>query len=1511
MIPAFLSGLSGGALAYMGNPEGGGQDPYIMLLDEVATEIMGGVHVDAAYAEVHRWGWEGTGVIVSVLDTGVDLGTDFANTHLDLRGRIYAVVDYAGNGGIDPHGHGTHVAGIIAGNGDVGTENPPFKRYGLGIARNSEIVGQNILYDPTSANTNAWHQKIFRDAYQNDATIASNSWCWASGWNCLTGYRQHSEWVDEFTRDSDDTQGGDQPLLIVFAAGNDGPGSGTTSSLSQAKNVISVAASENDRDPWGTKCDNPDELAPFSGRGPATDNRLKPDITATGTYVSSALSQAAWPDWCTGEWGAIIDGDYVFCSGTSMAAPHVSGGAALFTEYYLDRTSVYPSPALIKAALINSAKDMPTYTDPVPNFDEGWGRMDLVTMLDESIPRAYFDQDTAFDTPSQVATYDIEVLSNYDYLKITLVWTDAPGDSTKAPSLGYLENDLDLKVIDPNTGDVWIGNTFFTSRSTFLSTGWTPVNPTSNNAWENWDTDSNIYDDRNNVENVFIQSPPAGLYQVQVSARSLPQPSQDFALVILGGSERSIVSVDGGADKVAFEVVRLNLESEQATHMAFSNDGVTWSPWETYSPTKYPWFLYPGKGTKTLRAIVKGDADVGVETPQHQVYVQYWDDKVDVSQYGRGIYGALSIYGYDPRVAVDPDIPGHLYTVWWEEVIVALQQYDITLSMSLDNGVTWTPSTHVYFGTAQAKYPDIAIGGGYLHIVWQQEITPGDWEIMYSRWTLAGTPDIPPTAIAPTPGAQQHPRIAHGLAGDGFNFAVHVVYEDDSTGDLMYVRNGFNGIGGWSIPLPISTAPGIQIPSTHPAIAVSGQYVHVVFEKPVVTDLANVFYVRNTDYGRGGWDPEGGLMPGPNIQKRPDVAASDNYVHVVWDELETGSEFERIFYLRNWDNGVQAAWPTVAQLISLPKDGEPTSASISPTIDADTTSGVVAVAWQGSGEGYWELYFARHYENGEETSDWERWSRITFAGYHPRDAVVPSLALGLESPPQINLVWQDEIWNGWDISYKNDVTERGESPFYYPIEDLSVEIVLSDPGAGNLIGRTYQEDIDANPGTWEPVEPGGKEWNKHILREESVGGNAELDAIYRLSIPHAERHEDGPGTDYSFYMCADTDSTTDRFLVYWGYTDDRSDWIHWGYMFDIDDTFDCDIYDNFATNQFGHHGYLYIRIVDVNTAPGDDSQIDTLTIYSDEFHDIDGAMFLTAVLPAGHAKTDLSLIWSKSQDDPGQVDCYDIYMANGYHDSYFMRVGSVAATGTDTYQFTLRGGAIAGSPETIVEGPVAVRYPRDAYFTVVARDDEGRTAPPGIERVGKFTINLPTAWVLLSLPLTTPSTSTPEVFAPIEGHWDRVMWYDASTDTWIEYNVDKPWKRDLLNVDRTMGLWLELTSDIYGYLHTGLFTVVGDIPASTDIHLYWSGSDTWNLVGYPYLTVQYHDPFGPKNVGEALEGICYCDVETYDEGATPPNYGLLPLSDGDLMTPGLGYWIRVTCSDIWTITNTFPAEGLI
>ena len=213
----------------------------------------------------------------------------------------------------------------------------------------------------------------------------------------------------------------------------------------------------------------------------------------------------------------------------------MSGAAAVFVQFYREtHTNTTPSPALVKAALINSAVDLDdeSGTGPTPNNDEGWGRVDLTQIIGSARAVDFVDQ-SALLTNNQVFEKNILVASDNEPLVITLTYTDVPGFPGAIPAL---VNDLDLEVVAPN-GAIFRGNQFNQGESVSNATG---------------------HDSINNVEGVYISAPLAGEYVVRVRARSVVEDArvdtaftdQDFALVTSGDlapAGASLVALDRGA----------------------------------------------------------------------------------------------------------------------------------------------------------------------------------------------------------------------------------------------------------------------------------------------------------------------------------------------------------------------------------------------------------------------------------------------------------------------------------------------------------------------------------------------------------------------------------------------------------------------------------------------------------------------------------------------------------------------------------------------------------------------------------------------------------------------------------------------------------------------------------------------------------------------------------------------------------------------------------------------------
>ena len=284
-------------------------------------------------------------------------------------------------------------------------------------------------------------------------------------------------------------------MVIVFAAGNAGPGANTTGAPGTAKNVITVGASENvhshataaggnnaaGTDGCGiadTGASSLDDIIGFSSRGPTDDGRVKPDIVAPGTHVTGRRLPGPAPaangtaDACFTALGVCalpgggVAGDpdnffpagqqfYTTSSGTSHSTPAVAGGAALVRQYFINQGAAPPSPAMTKAFLMNSARYLTGAgaNDTLPSNSQGMGLMDLGRAFDGT-PRILRDQVDLFTATGQSLTFTGTISDASKPFRVTLAWTDAPGTTVG----NAFNNDLDLTVVVG--GNTYRGNVF-------------------------------------------------------------------------------------------------------------------------------------------------------------------------------------------------------------------------------------------------------------------------------------------------------------------------------------------------------------------------------------------------------------------------------------------------------------------------------------------------------------------------------------------------------------------------------------------------------------------------------------------------------------------------------------------------------------------------------------------------------------------------------------------------------------------------------------------------------------------------------------------------------------------------------------------------------------------------------------------------------------------------------------------------------------------------------------------
>jgi subtilisin family serine protease len=511
-----------------------------MPRDEMSDQIVATLGTPKGTAQpgyqesLQRYGVTGDGVTVAHVDSGVD------GTHPDLLRRIRGCKDYVAAGALcvgtgipgsndmifgqsDTLGHGTHTAGIIAATGTVpGTDASGF-RYGQGVAPGAKLYVQNFvaLVAPFGPTGPGQYMALNRDSVLGGATVSANSWGPAG---TPQGYDADTREFDLAPRDADLETPQHEPLDFVLSIMNGSGGTSTQGSPDEGKNLLRVGGTKNLR----VANSSADELCTCSAHGPDLDGRRLVDVVAPGQSVISTKSSAAVPIIC-GTPPADPDGVlYASCTGTSMASPHVSGASALFIEHYRDSFDATPSPALIRGAMVNGAVDLVGGKDAdggtlghIPDDKQGWGRLNLDNVL-AGAEKSYLDQTVLLGEAGETFTATVEPVDPAQPVKVTLVWTDAPGHGLGGAMPAWV-NDLDLMVTDGTT--TYLGNSFGSP-----STGWS--------------VPGGAADFKNNLENVYLETAPVGPITVQVTAANLAgdgvpgngdTTDQDFALVVSNG----------------------------------------------------------------------------------------------------------------------------------------------------------------------------------------------------------------------------------------------------------------------------------------------------------------------------------------------------------------------------------------------------------------------------------------------------------------------------------------------------------------------------------------------------------------------------------------------------------------------------------------------------------------------------------------------------------------------------------------------------------------------------------------------------------------------------------------------------------------------------------------------------------------------------------------------------------------------------------------------------------------
>ncbi|MFF0435455.1 S8 family serine peptidase [Streptomyces sp. NPDC004327] len=294
------------------------------------------IGADRAWAS----GYDGTGVKIAVLDTGVD------KTHDDLKTQVVGEKNFSSSpDAVDRVGHGTHVASIAAGTG--ARSGGRFK----GVAPGAKVISGKVLDD---------------EGYGDDsAVLAGMEWAAAEGADVvnLSLGSPDSPGVDPLEA-AIDRMSAEKGILFAVAAGNEGEsGPSSVGSPGAADAALTVGAVDKD-----------DRLAPFSSTGPrAGDGAVKPDLTAPGVAITAAAAAGSAIDTSPGTPHPAPG--YLQLDGTSMATPHVAGAAAILKQRHPDWKS-----AELKGALVAS-----TTGGNLTAFQQGSGRVQVDRALSQSV----------------------------------------------------------------------------------------------------------------------------------------------------------------------------------------------------------------------------------------------------------------------------------------------------------------------------------------------------------------------------------------------------------------------------------------------------------------------------------------------------------------------------------------------------------------------------------------------------------------------------------------------------------------------------------------------------------------------------------------------------------------------------------------------------------------------------------------------------------------------------------------------------------------------------------------------------------------------------------------------------------------------------------------------------------------------------------------------------------------------------------------------------------------------
>ncbi len=448
--------------------------------------------------------------------------------------------------------HATHVSGTVLAAGiNPAARGMAYEATGWSFNWESDLSKMNAnAYDPVSKPNGHLVSNHSYGLVVGWYRNSSGNWTWAGNTSISTSKDYRFGFYGAKSKGLDDLTVSKPYYTIVWAAGNDRNDTGdgtrdpdgpedTIGPEGVAKNVITVGAvSAND------EYSGPQSvfMSDFSSWGPTDDGRIKPDLVGVGVNVfSSAISNGGTTD------------SYASLSGTSMAAPNVTGSLLLLQQLYSDRNSGrFMRSSTLKALAINTTREAGSAAGP--DYVYGWGLLNTHAAAEIILNENGNSDIIREEVLTNGGEFEYEFLSDgVTPIRLTVAWIDPSGNPV-SPSLNpanlMLINDLDVRVIDEQ------GNTFFP---------WS-LNPQSGpNGPAVRDRDNF----RDNVEQIQIDAPKAQRYRLKITHKgSLQGGQQAFSLVFKAG-------VADGASETLYWIGQSGSEWNDPKNWSFVPNGVS------------------------------------------------------------------------------------------------------------------------------------------------------------------------------------------------------------------------------------------------------------------------------------------------------------------------------------------------------------------------------------------------------------------------------------------------------------------------------------------------------------------------------------------------------------------------------------------------------------------------------------------------------------------------------------------------------------------------------------------------------------------------------------------------------------------------------------------------------------------------------------------------------------------------------------------------------------------------